>query len=92
MRTAFQVVSVLLLIVGLPATALSLFALAYARLAPIQPPPSMNELPGMAGFLGWMLLVPSSIAVAVAFAMRYGLNATRPPGEIEWASQHKRLW
>jgi hypothetical protein len=92
MRTAFKVVSVLLLIVGLPAMGLSILALAYARFSPIEPPPSMNEGPGMAGLLGLMLLVPSSIAVVVAFAMLYGLKATRPPGELEQASRHKRLW
>jgi hypothetical protein len=92
MRAIFRVASVLLLVVGLPMTALSLCALAYARLAPIQPPPSMNELPGMAGFLGWVLLGPGVIAVVTAFAMRCGLNATRLPAELEWASRHKRLW
>lgn len=92
MRTIFHVVSVVLLLVGLPATALATIALAYSQLAPMQPPPSMNEGPAMAGFLGWMLLVPSAVAVVSGIAMRLGLNANRPQGDVEWARAHKRLW
>lgn len=91
-RTIFHVVSLLLLIVGIPATALGALAVGYGWLAPVEPPPSLNEGPGMAWFLGWILLVPSAVAVISGIAMRLGLDATRPPGDIEWAREHKRLW
>jgi len=93
-RAILQAVSVLLLIVGVPATALAIVALTYSWIAPVQPPPSLNEGPGMAGALGWMLLVPGGLAVIVGLAMRRGLNATRAPDEIvdpEWARRHRRL-
>jgi hypothetical protein len=48
-RTIFQVLSVLLLILGLPVIALATTALLYSWLAPDQPPPSMNEGPALAG-------------------------------------------
>jgi uncharacterized BrkB/YihY/UPF0761 family membrane protein len=92
MRTMLQVVAVLLLVVGVPATALASLALIYAWLAPIQADPLMNEGPAMAWALGWIFLVPSALAIVVAVAMLYRLNATRPATAVEWAGKHKRWW
>jgi hypothetical protein len=91
-RTISRVISVLLLVTGLPALGLAAVALAYAWLAPVQPPPSLNEGPGMAGVIGWILLIPSAVAVIVGIAMHVGLNATRAPKDIAWAREHRRLW
>jgi len=72
-----------LLIVGIPATALAALAVVYSWLAPNQPSSSTNVVPAMAGFVGWMLLVPSVFAVISGIAMRVGHNASRPPGDIQ---------
>jgi hypothetical protein len=92
MRTFLRAVSVVLLVVGVPAGVLATAGLSYSWLAPVQPPPSMNEGPGMAGLLGWMLLIPSAVAVIVGIAMHLFLNASRPPDGIAWTREHKRLW
>ena len=92
MRTFLRAVSVVLLVVGVPAGVLATAGLVYSWLAPVQAPPSMNELPGMAGLLGWMLVIPSTLAVIVGIAMHIGLNASRPPDDVAWTREHKRLW
>jgi len=76
MRTFLRAVSVVLLVVGVPAGVLATAGLVYSWLAPVQAPPSMNELP----------------AVIVGIAMHIGLNASRPPDDVAWTREHKRLW
>jgi hypothetical protein len=84
--------SVVLLVFGALAVGVATIALAYSWLAPVQPEPSMNEGPGMAGLLGWILLIPGLAAVVVGIAMHLGLNASLPPGDVAWAREHRRLW
>jgi len=92
MRTFLRAVSLLLLVVGALAGALATAALGYSWLVPVQPPPSLNEGPGTARLLGWILFIPSAAAVIVGIAMHLGLNASRPPDDVAWTREHKRLW
>jgi hypothetical protein len=92
MRTLLRAISVLLLIVGVLVGVLATVALGYSWLAPVQPPPSLDEGPGMAALLGWILFIPSAVAVVVGIAMHLGLNASRPLSDIVWSREHKRLW
>lgn len=94
MRAIFRVASVLLMIAGVVAVVLALAAFLYSAVTPTQPPPSMNEGPGMAWMIGWLLLLPGGSAVIAGIAMRIALRTTRTPDEIvdsEWSRQHKRL-
>jgi len=92
LRAIFRVISVLLLVLGVPGALLSAVALLYAWLAPAQPPPSMNEGPAMAGFLGWILLLPCAVAIVLGIAVQVGLNSARSSNEVDWAREHRRLW
>ena len=92
MRATFRIVSILLLVFGVPGVLLAALALFYSWLASRPPPPGMNEGPGMAGVLGWMLLLPSAVALVVGIAMHVGLNSARSKDDVEWAREHRRLW
>jgi hypothetical protein len=91
-RAIFRAVSIVLLVVGVLAAALAMFALAVSWIVPPQPPPSMNEGHGMANAIGWMLLIPGAVAIAVGIAVHHGLNAAARPGDVAWAREHRRLW
>ena len=92
MRAVFQIVSVLSLVFGVPMALLGATALLYAKWAPVQPPPSLNEGPGLAGFLGFFVTIFGSVSVLVGLAMLAGLRRwPKPDAEVQWARQHKRL-
>jgi len=52
-----QILSVLALLVGAPVALLGAVAMLYAKWAPAQPPPSLNEGPGLAAFLGLFMTI-----------------------------------
>lgn len=92
MRTWFQVLSVLFFVFGAPATLLGVVALLYAKLAPVQPAPSLNEGPGMAGFLGFFVVILGSVSLALGFATLAGVRALSNPRSTDWARKHRRFW
>ena len=95
MRTILHLVAVILLGLGAPVTALGLLALVYSGLAPAQPPPSLNEGPGLAGFFGLLFIASGLLSVTIGIVMLSVLRATRPPHELvsaDWTRQHRRLW
>lgn len=57
MRGTIQILSVLSLLLGAPLALLGAVAMLYARWAPAQPTPSLNEGPGLAGFLGFFMTI-----------------------------------
>lgn len=91
-RTFFRAVSVVLLSVGLPGAGLAIVALTYSSVAPVQPPPSLNEGPGLATMVGWMLLIPSAVAVVAGVALHLRLNASQRPEDVALARARRRLW
>lgn len=91
MRTVLQILCVASLIVGLLATLLGVFALVYARLAPIQPTPSLNEGAGLAGYLGLLTTILGVVSLLVALAALAGVRSLAKP-DRDWARAHKRLW
>jgi len=93
MRALFQILSVLFLVFGTPVALLGASALLYAYWAPVQPPPSLNEGPGLAGFLGLFMTIGGSVTVLLGCAMLAGLRALqKPEAELQWGRDHKRLW
>ena len=95
MRTLFHLVSIALLGIGALVAFFGLLALAWAWLTPIQPPPSMNEGPGMVGLGGLYFLAMGACSVFMGLMIWAVLKASRPPHEIvspDWARAHKRLW
>ena len=79
MRTAFQILSVLFLVLGAPLALLGVTALLYANWAPVQPPPSLNEGPGLAGVLGLLMTIAGSGSVLLGLATLAGLRASPKP-------------
>ncbi len=93
MRALFQILSVLFLVLGTPVALLGASALLYAYWAPVQPPPSLNEGPGVAGFLGFFMTIFGSVSVLIGLVMLGGLRRwPKPDVEVQRARQHKRLW
>ena len=93
MRGMIQILSVLSLLLGAPVALLGVVAMLYAKWAPDQPPPSLNEGPGLAGFLGFFMTIFGSVSVLAALAMLAGLRRwPTPDAELHWARRHKRLW
>jgi hypothetical protein len=45
-----------------------------AKWAPAEPPPSLNEGPGLAEFLGFFMTIFGSVSVLAALAMLAGLR------------------
>lgn len=92
MRAVFQILSVLSLVFGAAVALLGATALLYAKWVPDQPPPSLNEGPGMAGFLGFFMTIFGSVSVLIGLAMLAGLRRwPKPDAEVRWARHHKRL-
>lgn len=93
MRTVFHLLSFLLLGLGALTVALGLAALVFYCMTPPEPPPSLNEGLGLAGFLGWISLGAGGLAFLLGAALMSALRTTRPAHETpEWARQHRRLW
>jgi len=92
MRTIFAVTSMIFLVVGALGMAMAAALLICSWAAPIQPPPSLNEGPALARFIGWGLLLISVPALVVGAAMMVGLRRSRSADEIARALRHKRLW
>ena len=93
MRAVFQIVSILSLVFGAAVALLGATALLYAKWARAQPPPSLNEGPGLAGLLGFFMTIFGSVSVLIGLAMLAGLRRWQKPDvEVQWARQHKRLW
>jgi hypothetical protein len=91
MRIICAVASIIFLIVGVLGAALASTFFVSVWAAPIQPPASHNEWPGLARFIGWLLLFPSLAAVVVGAAMVVGIRRSRSPDDIARARRHKRL-
>jgi hypothetical protein len=92
MRAVFQILSVLSLAFGVAVALLGVTALLYAKWAPAQPPPSLNEGPGLAGLLGFFMTIFGSVSVLLGVAMLAGLRRwPKPAADLQWARQHKRL-
>jgi hypothetical protein len=91
MRTVLQILSVVFLVVGALATLLGGVALLYAKLAPAEPPPSLNEGPGLAGLLGFSATIFGVFSILIALAAFAGVQSLskRDPN---FARNHKRLW
>ena len=91
MRTVLQILCVVFFVVGALATLLGGAALLYARLAPVAPPPSLNEGPGLASLLGFFTTIVGVLSILVALAAFAGVRSLskRDP---DWARGHKRLW
>jgi hypothetical protein len=93
MRAVFQILSVLSLVFGAAVALLGAVALLYAKWAPAQPPPSLNEGSGLAGFLGFFMTTFGSVSILIGLAMLAGLRRwPKPDAEVQWGRQHKRLW
>jgi len=93
MRGVFQILCVLCLVFGAVVALLGATALLYAKWAPAQPPPSLNEGTGLAGLLGFYATILGSVSVLIGLAMLAGLRRwPKPDAEVQWARQHKRLW
>ena len=93
MRGVIQILSVLSLLFGAAVALLGAVAMLYAKWAPVQPPPSLNEGPGLAGFLGFFMTIVGSVSVLTGLAMQAGLRRwPKPDAELQWARHHKRLW
>jgi hypothetical protein len=93
MRGMIQILSILSLLLGAPVALLGAVAMLYAKLAPAQPPPSLNEGPGLAGFFGFSMTIFGLVSVLAALAMLAGLRRwPKPDAELQWARRHKRLW
>jgi len=92
MRTVIQILCVLLLVFGALTTPLGLVALLYAKLAPVQPPPSLNEGPGLGELIGSCVTALGFVSGLLGFALRAGLRS-KPDSESDpaWARRHKRL-
>lgn len=92
MRVAFRILSYLLLVFGAFTTPFGLLALFFAKAGPIHPPPSIDEGPGLASLLGWIIVTAGLVSALVGFAIRAALRA-KPDAELdrEWAREHKRL-
>ena len=72
MRGTIQILSVLSLLLGAPVALLGAVAMLYAKWAPAQPPPSLNEGPGLPGFLGIYPVIFSLGLFAAAAGMARG--------------------
>ena len=93
MRAVFQILSVLSLVFGAAVALLGVTALLYAKWAPVEPPPSLNEGPGLAGFLGFFMTIFGSVSVLIGVAILASLRRwPKPDADVQWARQHKRLW
>ena len=95
MRTLFQLLAFVLIGLGLPAAALGLFVLGWSLFAPVQPPPSLNEGPGLGRLIGSLFLGAGSLSAFIGLITVLVLRATRPSdghGSDRWLREHKRLW
>jgi hypothetical protein len=93
MRTIFYLTSLALLGLGALALVPGLVVLLYSHVAPMQPPPALDEGAGLGRIVGWFLVAGGALSVIVGTAPMSALRATRPPHETAaWAHQHKRLW
>jgi hypothetical protein len=92
-RGLIQILSVLSILLGTVVALLGAVAMLYAKWAPAQPPPSLNEGPGLAGFLGFSMIIFGSGSILAGLAMLAGLRRwPKPDAELQWARRHKRLW
>ena len=93
MRGLIQILSVLSLLLGAVVALLGTAAMLYAKWAPAQPPPSLNEGPALAGFFGFFMTIAGSVSVLTGLAMQAGLRRwPKPDAESQWARHHKRLF
>jgi len=93
MRDVFQILPVVFLVGGTPSALLGASALLYAHWAPIRPPPSLNEGPGLAEVLGVVMTIAGSVSVLLGVSMLAGLRALpKPEARLKWIREHKRLW
>jgi hypothetical protein len=74
MRGLIQILSVLSLLFGALVALLGTAAMLYAKWAPAQPPPNLNEGAGLAGFLGFFMTIAGSVSVLTGLAMQAGLR------------------
>jgi hypothetical protein len=74
MRTAFQLGSGALLVVGGGIVAIAAYMIGFALFAPTRPPPSLNEGHGLAFFFGVAAAFVGLVLVSVGVAIRVGLR------------------
>jgi len=93
MRGVFQILAVLSLLFGAAIALLGAAAWLYAKWTPVDPPPSLNEGPGLAGLLGFSMTIFGSVCVLIGIGMFAGLRRwPKSEAEAQWSSEHKRLW
>ena len=96
MRTVLRLLSVMLLMFGVPVALLGAIALADSAMVVPQPPPSLNEGPGLARFVGSLLLLAGVVASLLGIGVHFGLQSKKGEAAAnettEWKREHKRLF